>query len=234
MKYSEIDDLKKHYQNIINEAVREIARLQSEIQESEAAIKAEDAKAREAAKAADNEAYKAARLSADMHRERIDMHKVRIIDLKNKHLIEPEAFAKFDRELIHLQNEISNEYAHKLMVQIEGMQKVADEYEKKIGVLNRLGSFVQEQVYRKINPSDGRPDYRLTYKLHDIHTAAYIFEGRNLPNSLDMGSVRRAAARYVKAEALRKIAGDNQKLLAKADRELGGSDKAEPVNNPEE
>lgn len=235
MKYEEVNELRAHYQKIVNNATLEITRLEKEIKESEAAIKEADTKAREAAKAANDEEYRNARLSASMHKERIEMHKVRVIDLKNKHLIEPEAFAKFDRELIHLENEITNEYAHKLMVQIKAMQAVADEYEKKIDVLNRLGAFVQEQVYRKINPSDGRIDHRMTYKLHGIHTAAYLFEGHNLPDRLDMGSVRQAAARYVKAEALRKIAGDNQKLLAKADRELGGSDKAEPAaNNPEE
>lgn len=217
MNYSEIKVTRSRYEKILNDSKREVSRLESEIKESRAAISEAKQAAKEAALKADNTAYQAAKNKAEMHSQRIDMHTVKIIDLSNGHLISKEEFEKANRELLQLQNRITNEAAAAFVECVEKMRAISADYEEKMLACNRYGAFLQEEVFRKYDQNNRNEI------AHRLPIGAGFFE----PITRVLGSPGQAwSLRYAQIE--QKAANVKKARIA---RENGLNDKAEQLLN---
>lgn len=154
MKYEEINELRAHYQGVINAAMSEVARLEKEIQESEAAIKEADVEATDAAKAANDEKYRNARLTASMHRERISAHRAKIANLKNNSLITDGEYQRVKNEFYSLSQRLILEEHKKFCEGLELMREAVEQYERKSRAANSLMRLIHEQVHRPIDTND--------------------------------------------------------------------------------
>ena len=145
----EITELRKQYRAIIDKANEDAARLESEIEESRAAIIQAEEEAATAANAADGEAYQAARNKATMYRQRIEMHETEIRNLKEGHLISDTDFVETMRNVRATVKRIEERKAAAFMNALHTMESIAEEYQKELTVYNGFGRFLQADVYRK-------------------------------------------------------------------------------------
>ena len=214
MKFTDIPELTKHYEKIISDSVAEIEKLNGEIQESRAAIDAAEKKAKEAAKTADTEKYLRERNIVTMHEQRINMHKVRIVDLKYKHLIDKQEFDRLCKEIEGLRNELTNGNADRFMQHYEEMRAISLEHEQQMLACRRLYALIKEKVYRKPDITGNDIDRASLSFFNGFRNVVRLLDDPNQNWSIDVATIKRAATNALKARTLRKLGG----MEKKADR----------------
>lgn len=214
MKFTDIPELTKHYKKILSDSVAEIEKLNGEIQESRAAIDAAEKKAKEAAKTADTEKYLRERNIVTMHEQRIDMHKLRIFDLKYKHLIDEQEFDRLCKEIEGLRNELTNGNADRFMQHYEEMRAISLEHEQQMLACRRLYALIKEEVYRKADITGNDIDRASLSFFNGFRHVVRLLDEPNQDWSIDVATIKRAATNALKARTLRKLGG----MEKKADR----------------
>ena len=214
MKFTDIPELTKHYEKIISDSAAEIEKLNGEIQESRAAIDAAEKKAKEAAKTADTEKYLRERNIVTMHEQRINMHEVRIVDLKYKHLIDKQEFDRLCKEIEELRNELTNGNADRFMQHYEEMRAISLEHEQQMLACRRLYALIKEKVYRKADVTGNDIDRAPLNFFNGFRHIVRLLDDSNHDWSIDVATIKRAATNALKARTLRELGG----MEKKADR----------------
>jgi len=197
MKFSEIEKLKEHYQAVADKAVREVARLEREIEESRQAISAAEKEAAEAANVANIKSYQAANNKVSMHRQRIKMHEKKIVSLNNGHLIPDEEFARVIGELEQLENNITREAASRFMNGMNELKDITADYLAQMATCASFGRLLQEIVYKKrdrIVPE--RVEVRTSRRLPSLETVVGYLDKPNYEWSSAISDIKRWADSY--------------------------------------
>lgn len=206
MTLDEVKNLKKHYRTVKEDAAREIARLQAEIQESDRIIPELEEKRIAAMKAADNAAYTDAKNNIEMHQERATAHTVSIINLEEGPLISAEEFNRMNKELFRLQARITNETAARFMKCIDDMKAIASEYEDEMRICDSFGKYLQEEIYRKRSPyNHNKIETRMNYGFNAFSKIVRAISASGTDHSVDYSEIQRRAANVLKAEAAARL-----------------------------
>lgn len=211
MKFSDVSRLRKHYEAVLEDSQKEIARLQKEIEESKTAIGEANKKAKEAARNADTETYLREKNIVTMHEQRVEMHRVKIIDLRFRHLIDEQEFSRVNREVIELQNELTNKRSEDFMYHISELERIANEQEADMRACDSYANFVQTKVFRMLDSPGDEIQYRGNTGYYGMGNVVRSLIGTNTQWSADMSYIQKAATKALKARTLKRMGGMDSK-----------------------
>lgn len=211
MKFSDVSKLRKHYEAVLEDSQKEIKTLQKEIEESKAAVGEAKKHAKVAAKKADTETYLREKNIVTMHEQRIEMNEAKIIDLKFRHLIDEEEFKRVNREVIELQNELTNKRSEEFMQHISELERIANEQEADMRACDGYANFVQTKVFRKSDDSGNEIRFRGNTGYYGMGNVVRSLVGTNTQWSADMSYIQKAATKALKARTLKRMGGMDSK-----------------------
>ena len=211
MKFSDVSRLRKHYEAVLEDSQKEIKTLQKEIEESKAAVGEAKKHAKVAAKNADTKTYLREKNIVTMHEQRIEMNEAKIIDLKFRRLIDEEEFKRVNREVIELQNELTNARSEQFMYHINELMRIANEQEADMRACDSYANFVQTKIFRKFDDSGSEIRFRGNTGYYGMGNVVRSLIGTNTQWSADMSYIQKAATKALKARTLKRMGGMDSK-----------------------